>query len=116
MLLSHPEFIQPALIALVVIGGFLYLLLTQKKDTTTPEDIYKLSEQLRNEIDWAEEIVGRSAPHSEECRQLLDRARYCLHFSGASTRLVVSAGMIKAKREEGIRSARKAAEIARSSV
>ncbi len=115
MLLSHPEFIQPALIAGVVIAGFLYLLLTQKKDTTTPEEIHQLSEQLSNEIRDAEEIVGRNAPHNDDCRRLLETARYCLHFSGASTRLVVSAGMIKAKRQEGIRYAREAAAIARSS-
>ena len=104
---------------IIVVGAFFLpfivlgiMLAMQKKDTTTPEEIAEATRNLEQEISKAEEIVGRLAPHSKDCRDLLANARYCLTFSGRSTRLVVSAAMIKNKRLEGIDYARQAAKLA----
>lgn len=100
-----------ALFILALLG----IALTQKPDPTTPEEIAVASDNLRTAISEAEEAVGKFAPHSDECRALLERARYCLHFSKHSTRLVVSASMIKQKRLEGIKLANRAHELALAS-
>ncbi len=96
----------------VVFGGLLALIFTRKQDNTTPEEIAQATEALERAIETAELIVGRDAPHNNECRNLLAQARYCLQFSGKTSRLVVSAWMIKQKRIEGIGFANKAVEIA----
>lgn len=100
-----------ALIALVF-GGLLVLILTQKQDNTTPQEIADATARLKQAISEAEDAVGKYAPHNDDCRSLLAQARYCLGFNKNSTRLVVSAWMIKQKREEGVGYANKAAEIA----
>lgn len=100
------------IIVAIVVVGLLSLLATQKPDTTTPEEIAEASANLRQAISEAEDAVGKFAPHSDECRRLLEQARYCLHFSKDSTRLVVSAWMIKQKRLEGIKFANQAHQLA----
>lgn len=86
----------------------------QKPDTTTSAEIAEATQNLRDEINKAEIIVGRLAPHNAECRRLLVKARYCLQFNKNSTRRIVSAATIKRMRLQGIDYAKKAATLAES--
>lgn len=101
-----------AILVIIVLGALLALALTQKPDPTTPEEIAQASAALDQAISEAEVTVGKFAPHSQECRHLLEKARYCRRYSGATERVVVTAWMIKQKRYEGVGYANKAAELA----
>lgn len=91
----------------------LLLFLSRGQDTTTTEEIAEASRKLEAAIFEAEDLVGKHAAHSVEARRLLQVARDCLAFSGRNSRLVVSAAMIKRRRELGVGYANQAAAIAR---
>lgn len=94
--------------------GLVLYVANQKPDTTTSEDIAEATKQCVRAIKEAEELVGKHAPHDEQARLLLDKARYCRRFTARHSRLVVSAVMIKRKRLEGVGYASQAADIARA--
>lgn len=92
----------------------LLIWLGKNQDKTTLEEVEKATFALTTALHEAEEIVGKLAPHNADCRRLLDEARRCLAFNAQSTRMVVNLGMIKRRREQGVLSATRAAEIAKS--
>ena len=100
------------LITVITFGGLLVLALRQKPDTTSPEEIMQASTALSSAISEAEETVGKYAPHDDVCQKLLYQARECQRFSGRTSRLVVSAWMIKQKRWEGVALANSASKRA----
>lgn len=102
-----------AAIILVVLG---LMWLDKHQDRTTPEQVAEATAALEAAIFEAEEVVGQHAPHNVDCQRLLNQARQCLTFGGHSTPMVVSAGMIKRKRLEGIGLANRAAQIALSGI
>ena len=103
---------EVAIIILVAIAAFTVLILSRKQDNTTSEEIIEATQHLIEEINKAEDVVGTRAPHSQDCREQLELARYCLLYSGRNQRLVVSRWMVKQKRLEGIEHARLAVELA----
>lgn len=96
----------------LIVAALLAIILTQKPDTTTVAQVAEASDACIQAIREAESTVGKFAPHNDECRRLLEKARYCLHFNKNSTMAIVTLGTLKAMRYNGVRYANQAAELA----
>jgi len=97
-------------IAIVLMLGLLWGVVTQEEDPTTDAEIANASNTLKEELKKAAALVAERCPDSLICFAQLEQARACLSFDKHSSRLVVSARMVLEKRNQGIEIARKLIE------